>query len=259
MNYSLFCIFIFLILKKNEANIYLKAFIISKAAILQSGYIPWKGYFDIINSVDEFILLDDVQYTRQDWRNRNVVKTPAGIKWMTIPVKQEGVLNLKIREIRVSDPGWCIEHWNKLVQYYSKAPFFDLFADRFSSLYLDNKEIYLSKINCKFIKEVNEILGITTKISWSTDYKVDGDPNVKLINLCKACGADRYLSGPSASAYLDESLFDKEGIQVEWMDYTGYPEYHQLYPPFVHGVSILDLLFNEGPRTPLYMKSFKKL
>ncbi|MEO6611795.1 MAG: WbqC family protein [Chitinophagaceae bacterium] len=220
--------------------------------------MPWKGYFDIINRANEFILLDDVPYSKGDWRNRNLIKTPRGTEWLTIPVNKRGILQLPIKEVTVTDAAWRKKHWDKIVQHYHIAPYFDNYADRFSRIYLDNQEEFLSKINCRFIKEVNDILGITTKISLSSDHLPGHDRNSSLIDLCKACNADHYLSGPSAAGYLDEALFNKEGIQVEWMDYSGYPEYNQLFPPFEHRVTILDLLFNEGPHATNYMKSFKK-
>jgi hypothetical protein len=211
----------------------------------------------MINSVDEFILLEDVQYTRRDWRNRNLIKTPTGLKWLTIPVIQKGNREMEIREITVSGPDWQKQHWDDLHRYYSGALYFSEYGEEFREIYLNNKEKLLTEINCKFIIEVNRILGIKTLISRSTDYASVGKKNTKLISLCKACGADTYLSGPSAKSYIDETLFDAEGIRLEWMDYDGYPEYRQLYPPFKHEVSILDLIFNAGPQAADYMKSFK--
>jgi uncharacterized protein YozE (UPF0346 family) len=208
--------------------------------------------------VDEFILLDDVQYTKRDWRNRNLLKTPAGLKWLTIPVNSKGNYNTPINKITVTDNDWSSDHWKQIASYYSKAPFFDLYFTRFDKLYTNCQENYLSKINFSFIQEINNILGIETKITWSTDYFSEGSKTIKLVSLCKSCGADSYLSGPAAKDYLDELLFQKESIEVEWMDYSNYSEYSQLHPPFSHGVTILDLLFNEGPDSIKYMKSFNK-
>ena len=225
-----------------------------KVAIIQPNYIPWKGYFDIIRAVDEFILLDDVQYTQRDWRNRNLIKTPNGLKWLSIPVvvanKQD-----KILDVAIADQKWKREHWNKLVHNYSKAPFFNLYKERFEKMYLENSEYLISNINLMFIREINKILGIDTAISCSSYFLTTGSKTVKLLNLCKAAGANKYISGPSAKNYLDETLLLNEEIEVEWFDYTGYKEYPQLFPPFEHKVSILDLLFNAGPEAINYMKS----
>jgi len=225
-----------------------------KVAVLQSNYIPWKGYFDLINMVDEFILYDDVQFTKNDWRNRNRIKTSQGIQWLTIPVYHS--IDQEIRDIKVSQKNWNIKHWRTLQNNYAKAPFFNLYQKIFSDAYAGIQSENLSEINRTFLEVINTILGIKTRLSWVWEYNVPGDRNERLINLCKAVGGDCYLSGPAAQNYLDVELFKKAGIQVEWMDYSGYPEYKQLYPPFEHGVTILDLLFNAGDSTGNYMKSF---
>ncbi len=229
-----------------------------KIAIIQPNYIPWKGYFDIINMVDEFILLDDVQYTKRDWRNRNKIKTPKGLMWLTIPVEVKGKYHQKIKDVKVSDKNWNKKHWLSIVHNYSRAKYFKKYREYFQELYLNCKEEYLSQINFNFIKAINEILNIKTIIRFSGEFRLLEGKNERLIEICKQCGANIYLSGPSAKNYLDEELFKKEGITVEWMDYSGYPEYNQLYPPFEHFVSIIDLIFNEGPNSTNFMKSFKK-
>ena len=225
-----------------------------RVAILQSNYIPWKGYFDIINMVDEFVLYDSVQYTKNDWRNRNKIKTKQGIIWITIPVKHS--ISQKIDEIEVVDNKWRKKHWKTLVQNYSKSRYFSLYMNIFNDCYLNSEEKYLSKTNYSFICEINKILGITTNISWSTDYNISGKRTEKLLNICKQANATEYISGPAAKNYLDEKLFKQENLKVTWMDYCSYPEYNQLYPPFEHAVSILDLIFNEGPNATKFMKSF---
>ena len=225
-------------------------------AILQSNYIPWKGYFDLINMVDEFIFYDEVQYTKNDWRNRNKIKTLQSIQWLTISVRQES-LEQKIKDTKIIDKKWNIKHWRAISQNYSKAKYFKEYKDIFEELYLGCDEEYLSQINYKFITTINEILGIKTKLSWSCDYELIGGQTERLINLCKQTDATHYLSGPAAKDYFDEELAKKENIQVEWMDYSGYKEYEQLHPPFEHGVTILDLIFNEGSNATKFMKSFK--
>ncbi len=225
-----------------------------KVAIIQPNYIPWKGYFDIIRAVDEFILLDDVQYTQRDWRNRNLIKTPTGLQWLSIPVVVASRQD-KIVDVIIADQQWKKDHWNKLVHNYSKAPFFNLYKERFEKIYFENNEYLLSNINCMFIQEINKILKIDTVITSSSSYLTTGSKTLKLLNLCKAAGANKYISGPSAKKYLDETLLMNEEIEVEWFDYTGYKEYPQLFPPFEHTVTILDLLFNTGPEAINFMKS----
>jgi len=226
-----------------------------KVAILQSNYIPWKGYFDLINLVDEFIIYDDVQYTKNDWRNRNKILTHNGVQWLTIPVKQEK-LNQKINETKVFDKRWNIKHWRTLQQNYSKASYFEHYKYALEHLYLTTNTEYLSQINYLFITEICKQLEIKTKITWSDQYNYGLGKTERLVQLVQATGGNEYISGPAAKEYLNEKLFRNAGIKVTWMDYSGYPEYHQLHAPFEHNVSILDLIFSEGPNASKFLKSF---
>ena len=227
-----------------------------KVAILQSNYIPWKGYFDMINAVDEFIFYDEMQYTKNDWRNRNKIKTPQGTAWLTVAVRQEH-LHQKINETEVFDPKWAVKHWRTLAQTYAKAPHFSRYKAELEAIYNTPDFTNLSQINATLIRAICGWLGITTKLSWSTDYKLIEGKTERLVQLVRDAGGTSYLSGPAARDYLETSLFDHVGIGVSWMDYSGYPEYQQLGPaPFEHGVTVLDLLFNTGPDAPQYMKTF---
>jgi hypothetical protein len=181
-------------------------------AIVQSNYIPWKGYFDLIAAVDEFILFDDMQYTRRDWRNRNKIKTPSGSIWLTIPVDVKGKYLQKIKETTISDSAWNCKHWNSIVHNYSNAKYFKDYKDLLEDLYAESKDRLLSKINFRFLTALCELLGKDTKISWSMDYDLVDGKTERLIDLCKQAGAAEYISGPSARGYLDEELFRKEGI-----------------------------------------------
>jgi len=227
-----------------------------KVAILQSNYIPWKGYFDLINSVDEFILYDDMQYTRRDWRNRNKIKTSNGLIWLTIPVEVKGKYFQKIKDTKVADLTWNRKHWNSILLNYSKAKYFKDFKDLFEDIYLNCDEEYLSEINFKFITAINQLLGIQTRVTWSSDYKLEEGKVERLIRLVKSVNGEEYISGPAAKDYIDENLFSSNNIKLSWMDYQGYPEYKQLYGDFMHDVSVLDLIFNEGNDSKNYMKSF---
>lgn len=227
-----------------------------RVAIVQSNYIPWKGYFDLIHSVDEFILFDDMQYTRRDWRNRNRIKTPRGLEWLTIPVENKNRYKQKIKDTVASDPRWAKRHWRSIVHNYSKAKHFSRYRDMLEELFLGTREQSLSLINYRFLTACCDLLGIRTRLSWSMDYRLVEGKTERLIDLCKQTCATEYLSGPTAKAYLDEALFRAEGIKVRYLDYSGYPEYEQLFPPFEHAVSILDLILNTGPDAPQYMKSF---
>ena len=228
-----------------------------RVAILQSNYIPWKGYFDIIGSVDAFILYDDMQYTKNDWRNRNKIKTQNGLQWLSIPVRQES-LHQKINETIITDAKWHINHWKSIAQSYAKAPCFKEYKDEFEALYMGATQTTISEINRYFIDAINAMLGITTKIYDSREFVLVDGKSERLLALCQELGATTYLSGPAAKDYLDESIFHAANIQVEWMDYSGYEPYHQLFPPFEHGVSVIDLIFNEGKNAKNFLKSRQK-
>lgn len=229
-----------------------------KVAILQSNYIPWKGYFDIIASVDEFIFYDEMQYTKNDWRNRNKIITPNGLQWLSIPVITKGHISQEIRimDAKVVDKKWAKSHWNTIKQFYRRAPYFKEYADIFEKLYNEcEQEEYLCKINYKFIYAINEILGIKTKISFSQDYGLIEGKTERLVDLVQKAGGTEYLSGPAAKDYIKAEFFEKANIKLSWMDYSEYPEYPQLCIPFEHGVSVLDLIFNCGPESRKFMKA----
>jgi hypothetical protein len=227
-----------------------------KVAIVQSNYIPWKGYFDLIHSVDEFILYDDVQYTKRDWRNRNLIKTSAGLQWLSIPIEVKGNRFQAVKDAKVSAPLWGEKHWNSLTAAYGRAPYFKEYKPIFEQLYRGPCSPMLSEINLAFIRAICALLGIHTPIRFSMDYAFErGDKNVQLISLCEQAGATHYLSGPAAAVYLEAGAFAKQGIELSLFDYSGYPEYRQAHPPFVHGVTVLDLLFNEGPQAGRYLKT----
>lgn len=216
----------------------------TKIAILQSNFIPWRGYFEIISKVDTFVIYDEVQYTKNDWRNRNQIKTPNGLVWLTIPVKQIN-LNQKISETEVVNQTWRRKHLNSIKLNYAKSPFFREYIDGIAKLY-DGNETLLSEINLNFIKEICDILNIKTRIIDSKDLKLEGDRNQRLVDACKKLNATSYLSGKAAQSYIDEDLFAKNNIEVKWMDYSHFSEYHQQYPPFSMSVSIIDTILNIG-------------
>ncbi|OYX73924.1 MAG: hypothetical protein B7Y95_08060 [Rhizobiales bacterium 32-66-11] len=223
-----------------------------KIAISQSNYIPWKGYFDLIAAVDEFVLYDDMQFTKNDWRNRNKIKAPDGLKWLTVPVGQD--INRRIRDVTIADPRWQNKHWKALTANYGNARYFNIISPRLSRLYLEYNHINLSDANRLFIEEICEYLSIGTIISSSWDYQLPIGKTERLVSICQQAGAAEYISGPAARSYLDEDLFARNGIKVTWFDYSGYIEYPQLWGAFEHGVSILDLLFNCGQDSRKFMK-----
>jgi hypothetical protein len=226
-----------------------------KVAILQSNYIPWRGYFDIINMVDEFIFYDDVQYTKNDWRNRNKIKTPRGAEWLTVPCGSS--IRRLICEVALNNNLWQEKHWEKIKEYYRHSAFFPVYKDFFENIYLESKWNNLSELNQYIIKIIStDILGITTIFNDSRNFNLVNYKTERLLELLVKVGADCYISGTAAKNYLNEVLFRNENIKIYWMDYSGYPEYNQLFPPFEHQVSIIDLIFNVGPDAIKYMKSY---
>lgn len=219
----------------------------TKVAILQSNYIPWKGYFDMIRMSDVFVIYDSVQYTKNDWRNRNLIKTKDGLHWLTIPVSVKS-LSTKISEVKVANNKWANKHFTTLKQTYSRSPYFSMFEKDLEELYYELSHLdYLSDINFMIIEWVCHKLSINTKLIKDCDLNIMSVDRVdKLIEICNQFDTKTYLSGPSASDYIDESKFSDMLIELEWMNYSGYPEYPQLYGEFEHGVSILDVLFNLG-------------
>lgn len=230
---------------------------VKKVAILQSNYLPWRGYFDLIASVDEFIVYDDMQYTKNDWRNRNRIRTAHGTQWLTVPVRRH-TLQQRIRDTQVMDRRWAAQHWRTLSQAYARAPHFQFGRELLAGLYTQAAELeYLTDINLLFLTAICEQIGIRTRISRCSDYAYDptADRTARLVQLVQAVGGTRYLSGPAARQYLAKDQLTEAGIGVEWMDYAGYPAYPQVHGgPFEPAVSIVDVLFNVGPAAAQYLR-----
>nr|WHW29474.1 putative WbqC family protein [uncultured bacterium] len=225
-----------------------------KVAIVQSNYIPWKGYFDLIAAVDEFILYDDMQYTRRDWRNRNLIKTPQGTQWLTVPVRVKGNYHQTIRETKLDGGRWAADHWKTIVQNYKRAPYFAEVAAWLEPIYVSESFDHLSTLNRRLIEAICAYIGIGTRISNSWDYELVEGKTERLAGLCAQAGGTEYISGPSAKDYVDEAVFMGQGIKLTWFDYLGYPEYPQLWGDFAPGVTILDLLFSCGKDARRYMR-----
>ena len=224
-----------------------------RAVVLQSNYIPWKGYFDLVNRADVFVFYDDVQYTKNDWRNRNRIKTATGVRWLTIPAGTN--LRRRICDVEIADQRWKRAHRRAITDAYREAPHFTAYAPLLDALY-ESDLTNLSAINQRAIVDISRLLGITTEFRDSRELSPQGSGSSRVLDLVSRLGADTYLSGPRGRAYLDAAAFEKAGVTLEYYDYAGYPEYRQLHGAFVHDVTILDLLFNEGPDAPRAMKTF---
>ncbi|MBI5321115.1 WbqC family protein [Bradyrhizobium sp.] len=223
-----------------------------RICIIQSCYVPWKGFFDLIGRCDEYVIYDSAQYSKGHWHNRNRIKTAQGLAWLTIPVITAGHFKRPIREIKVQKP-WADKHWNIVELAYRRAPYFEQVAPIVKDWYeRASTHDYLTDVNFIFLQGVVEFLGLKTRIVRDDVYQPEGGKMERLLKIVGRAGADRYLSGPAARAYFDESAFKSAGITVEWMSYEGYPQYKQLHGTFEHAVSVLDLLFNTGPEARFF-------
>lgn len=223
----------------------------NKVIITQSNYIPWKGYFSTMREATHLVLYDHAQYTKRDWRNRNKIITPNGPKWLSIPVSVKGKYYQKINETEVNNLNWAKNHWNLIKINYKNSPYFNTYSPIFEELY-SNPSTNLSEINRSFIEAIIKILGIDIEISYSSEYSMQEGKTKALVNICKELNAEKYFTGPAAKNYMDENLFTHNNIEIEYYNFSGYPEYKQQWDGFDHAVSILDMFFNLGPETIKY-------
>lgn len=227
-----------------------------KVGILQSNFLPWLGYFDFIRETDLFIIHDDLQYTKGDWRNRNKIKTPRGVEWITVPVHYRSTSQL-IEETPVdySSP-WTRRMLNRIRESYRHAPCFEPYFSELSEL-LSQPAPSISDLDLRLIHWVCRNLEIGTPIRMSREYHPQGTKTERLIGILTQVQASTYLSGPAARAYLIPEMFEQAGIRLEYKQYN-YPAYEQLYPPFELGVSVIDLLFMKGKDATFYLEHKEK-
>ena len=226
-------------------------------AILQSNYIPWKGYFDILAGVDEFLIFDEVKFTRRDWRNRNKIIADGSVRWLTIPVKSKGRFEVPINEIEVSEPGWADKHWHSLRHAYAKAAFFKTYATKLEETYAEAaKLVRLTEINALLLNRISGVLGLATPLISTTSIPRHAQsPTGRLVEICTARAAKIYVSGPAARSYIETPLFDAAEISLRYVNYADYPTYEQASARFEHGVSMIDVLFRCGPQAREHLKS----
>jgi WbqC-like protein len=217
--------------------------------ILQPNYIPWRGYFHQIQKADVFVFYDCVQYDDRGWRNRNQIKTPRGLQWLTIPVRSKGAQTaaIPIKDIAmVWDAPWNKKHWAALTQNYGKAPHFKRYAPLLEPFYA-RQDVLLADFTCDLTIAIARELGLTrTEFLRSSSLPAQGAKTERLLSILKHLGARHYISGPSAKDYMELDRFAAANISVEFMEYN-YPPYPQQFGAFEPAVSILDLLFNVGP------------
>lgn len=228
-----------------------------KVIITQSNYIPWKGYFDAIAACDCFVIYDDVQYTRRDWRNRNIIKGAVTEQWLTIPVVVKGKYLQKINETAIADTNWAKKHLEVLNSFYAKAACYKEVNSWINDVYNNCRLQMLTEVNQYFLEAVFKFLGIDTVIYRSEKFITNTERTTRLAEICEQLNADEYVTGPAAKNYLNESIFTEKGIRVSYIDNSGYTPYQQLGKVFNHNVSILDLIYNTGTKAPGYLKNIK--
>lgn len=224
-----------------------------RIGILQPGYLPWLGFFEQVYKSDVFVIYDDVQYDKHGWRNRNRIKTANGIQWMTVPVLVKGKQHPLIKDVRIDNSSnWRKKHLASITANYSKALYFDDYIGLFQRC-LEREWEFLLDLDMEFISQFCEALGLKRNIFCSSDLGISGDKVDRLINICNHFGADVFYEGQAGKNYIDEDIFLQRGISVEYQDYQ-HPVYSQLYGDFVPYLSIVDLLFNEGPNSLSILK-----
>jgi hypothetical protein len=221
---------------------------VTTLVVLQPGYLPWLGYFDLMNKADIFVHYDDVQFDKHGWRNRNRIKGPRGPVWLTVPVLHRGRSGQSLLEVEIDNrQDWRRKHLAAVRQYFARAPFAEAVVPALSGI-LGKPQSQLIELDLAIIDWLAFELGVSTPRHRSSQLGVAGDRNDRLLNLCRHFGASRYLSGNAARSYLDMARFEAAGVEVVWHDYA-HPTYKQLHGAFVPYLSVLDLLLNVGPRS----------
>jgi hypothetical protein len=224
----------------------------TKVAMLQPNYIPWKGVFDLIHRVDKFVFYDDVQYTKRDWRNRNKIKTKDGELWLSVPVKNAGKKLIYETEID-NETDWQSNHVKSIRNSYAKAPHFKMYDYLLSEIYETKKWTNISELNVASTKLIAKALNISVEWHLASELKCTGSKDgEKILKICEALKCDYFINGPAAKGFIDQNKFMEAGVELDYIDYS-YPEYPQVFPPFNHFVSVLDVLFNCGEKAPQFI------
>ena len=226
-------------------------------AVDQPNYIPWKGYFDLINDVDLFVFYNDVQYTVRDWRNRNKIITPNGEKWLSVPCGKD--TSRLICEVRMTDHDWQKVHYETIKFAYGRCPYYEYVRPLLDDVYLEHEWEYLYELDMYLTERIaKDYLGIKTEFADSRDYETKGAKHERMLSLLDSIGTDIYESGPAAKDYIIPADYEKANIELRWKSYDGYPEYPQQSDEFNHYVSIIDLLCNVGQDSWKYIWGWRE-
>lgn len=217
-----------------------------KAVILQSNYITWKGVFDLIHDADIFVFYDEVKYTKEDWRNRNKIYTKNGLQWLTVPVDRDSV-NKKISEVNIDNNSWQEKHFKAIYLGYKNAPYFSQLEPLIVDIYRTNNWKNLSEMNQYVTRKISRMLDIKTAFANSRDYILYEGRWDKVFGLLEQIGADEIITGERSKNWLGDKgqeIFLSKGFKLTYKKYDNYPAYKQLSKPFIHQVSILDMIAN---------------
>lgn len=211
--------------------------------IHQPEHMPWPGFFDKVSRADLFVILDNVQFRKNYFQNRNKIRTANGSSWITVPVNR--TIETLINEVRIADDaGWKKRWWNTIYLAYKRSRYFDMYAgDLEKAMTIDTG--LLSELNINLIKCLFRFMGISTRVQIASELGAQGKGSDMLLDICKKVGADGYLSGISGKEYLKIDDFSREGIAVNFQEFH-HPIYKQLYEPFMPCMSVIDLVFNYG-------------
>jgi WbqC-like protein family len=230
-----------------------------RVAIAQPTYLPWLGYFDLIDQVDAFVVLDNVQFEKQSWQQRNRIKTPSGLQWLTVPVVFRGRFGQLINQVEIRDHEFWRNHLRAIELNYRRAPFFENYFPELTQRLQSAAGAQLADMNVRLIEWFMSILEIRTPLFFSSQLDQVGKRTELLANICSHLGATQYISPIGSAAYLLEEidLLQCRSIEVFFHNYE-HPQYQQRFPPFIPYASILDLIFNEGGRSPEIVRSGRR-
>lgn len=226
-----------------------------RVVVLQPTYLPWMGYFGMIDLADIFVFYDDVQFSVQSWQQRNKIKTSQGWIWLTVPIVRQ--FGSRINDTKINNStNWNKKHWESIKQNYSKAPFFRKYTPIFEEVYGSEWE-YLADLNITLIKKMAEILGLETKFITSSELNIEGVKTERLLNTLKKIEANEYISGPGTKGYIEVNSFKENNIKLYWYEYQ-HPVYPQIRGEFIPYLSVIDLLFNTGDEAMRYIREGSK-
>ncbi|MGE0488601.1 MAG: WbqC family protein [Vulcanimicrobiota bacterium] len=219
-----------------------------RLVVLQPSYLPWLGYLDQYDWADVFVLYDDVQFDKHGWRNRNRIKTPNGVSWLTVPVLTKGRAKPDNNQVLINnDQPWPKKHLASLRQAYSKTPFFEQVFPPLEAVLSQPWEKLLD-LNLAVLKTLTQLLGMPWKVELSSTLGIPGRKTERLVGICQKFGVTDYLTGDAARDYLDEASFETAGVKVHWHNYE-HPRYRQKFGEFEPYLSVVDLMFNHGPES----------